>query len=88
MPDSFGIGTLALLVVIAAILAGIAVVLVRLGLIPPIRLGLREEALSSGSGRLQIVESTVVDARRRLVLVRRDDVEHLIMIGGPADLVV
>src|SRR5581483_1340423 len=29
-----------------------------------------------------------VDGRRRLVLVRRDNVEHLLMIGGPADLVV
>jgi hypothetical protein len=29
-----------------------------------------------------------VDARRRLVLVRRDDVEHLILIGGPTDVVV
>ena len=29
-----------------------------------------------------------VDGRRRLVLVRRDNVEHLIMIGGPVDVVV
>src|SRR5213083_2225871 len=26
--------------------------------------------------------------RRRLVLVRRDNVEHLLMIGGPSDIVV
>src|SRR5690606_22970669 len=26
--------------------------------------------------------------RRRLVLVRRDEVEHLIMIGGPTDIVI
>ena len=29
-----------------------------------------------------------IDQRRRLVLVRRDNVEHLILIGGPADVVV
>jgi flagellar protein FliO/FliZ len=29
-----------------------------------------------------------VDGRRRLVLVRRDNVEHLLMIGGPTDIVV
>jgi len=29
-----------------------------------------------------------VDGRRRLVLVRRDNVEHLLMIGGPSDIVV
>jgi hypothetical protein len=38
--------------------------------------------------RLGVVEAAVVDKRRRLVLVRRDSVEHLIMIGGPQDVVV
>lgn len=39
-------------------------------------------------GRLGIVEATLVDRTRRLVLIRRDGVEHLVMIGGPQDLVV
>jgi flagellar protein FliO/FliZ len=49
---------------------------------------------SSGSGarnrqpRLAVLDSAVVDARRRLVLIRRDNVEHLLMIGGPTDVVV
>lgn len=38
--------------------------------------------------RLQVLDAAAVDARRRLVLVRRDDVEHLIMIGGPSDIVI
>jgi flagellar protein FliO/FliZ len=38
--------------------------------------------------RLGVVEQATVDARRRLVLVRRDDVEHLIMTGGPVDVVI
>lgn len=38
--------------------------------------------------RLQVLDAAAVDARRRLVLVRRDNVEHLIMIGGPTDIVV
>jgi flagellar protein FliO/FliZ len=38
--------------------------------------------------RLGVVETASVDARRKLVLVRRDDVEHLIIIGGPVDMVV
>lgn len=38
--------------------------------------------------RLAVVESAMVDTKRRIVLVRRDDVEHLILIGGPADVVV
>jgi hypothetical protein len=38
--------------------------------------------------RLSVLDSAVVDARRRLVLIRRDNVEHLILIGGPTDVVV
>jgi hypothetical protein len=38
--------------------------------------------------RLAIVDAMAVDNRRKLVLVRRDNVEHLILIGGPSDLVV
>ncbi|HEY0236128.1 MAG TPA: flagellar biosynthetic protein FliO [Afipia sp.] len=38
--------------------------------------------------RLAVIDAAAVDGRRRLVLVRRDNVEHLIMIGGPTDLVV
>ena len=40
------------------------------------------------AGRLAVLESTPVDGDRRLVLVRCDDVEHLMMVGGPADVVV
>ncbi len=39
-------------------------------------------------GRIDIVETRDIDGRRKLVLVRCDDVEHLIVVGGPADLVV
>ncbi len=38
--------------------------------------------------RLAVIDAAAVDARRRLVLIRRDNVEHLIMIGGPTDIVV
>jgi hypothetical protein len=38
--------------------------------------------------RLGISEYHELDKTRRLVLVRRDNVEHLILIGGPQDLVV
>ena len=38
--------------------------------------------------RLAVVEHANVDGRRRLILVRRDGVEHLIMTGGPVDVVI
>lgn len=38
--------------------------------------------------RIGIVETAQVDGSRRLVLVRRDDVEHLLLLGGEGDLVI
>ena len=38
--------------------------------------------------RLDIVEQSAIDGRRRLLLVRRDNVEHLLMTGGPVDVVI
>ncbi len=48
---------------------------------------------SSGGGRnrqprLAVLDSAVVDAKRRLVLIRRDNSEHLLLVGGPSDVVV
>src|ERR1700759_5873590 len=38
--------------------------------------------------RLAVIDAAAVDGRRRLGLVRRENVEHLLMIGGPTDIVV
>jgi flagellar protein FliO/FliZ len=38
--------------------------------------------------RLGIVDAFDLDRQRQLVIVRRDNVEHLLMIGGPNDLVI
>ncbi len=38
--------------------------------------------------RLGLVEEASIGSGRRLLLIRRDDVEHLIMTGGPIDVVV
>ncbi len=42
----------------------------------------------AGRRRLAVVEMLPLDAKHRLVLVRRDDREHLLLIGGAADSVV
>jgi hypothetical protein len=47
--------------------------------------------LGAGRGRqprLGVLDWHSVDPRRKLVLIRRDNVEHLIMIGGPNDVVI
>jgi flagellar protein FliO/FliZ len=45
-------------------------------------------AASGGKRRLAILEVLPLDARRRLVLLRRDDTEHLLLIGQHGDLVI
>ena len=47
--------------------------------------------LASASGRqlrLAVIDSASFEGSRRLILIRRDNVEHLLMIGGPTDVVV
>ena len=38
--------------------------------------------------RLAIVDSLVLDQKRQLLIIRRDNTEHLILVGGPQDVVV
>jgi flagellar protein FliO/FliZ len=43
---------------------------------------------SGGNRRLAIVEVAPIDAKRRLVLLRRDSTEHLILLGPDRVLLV
>ena len=47
-----------------------------------------EAAARGRQPRLAVVDFAAVDGRRKLVIIRRDNVEHLLMIGGPTDVVV
>lgn len=38
--------------------------------------------------RIAVVEQTALDAKRRLVLLRRDGVEHLVLLGTAGDLMI
>jgi flagellar protein FliO/FliZ len=38
--------------------------------------------------RLVVVDSATVDGKRKVMIIRRDNVEHVIMTGGPQDLVI
>ena len=38
--------------------------------------------------RLAVVDTVSIDQKRQLLIIRRDNVEHLIMTGGPQDLVI
>jgi flagellar protein FliO/FliZ len=76
--------TLIFLFVALLALGGIAIWLVR-------RFASNRLGTNTNRGRLPrlaVIDAAAVDGRRRLVLVRRDNIEHLLMIGGPTDIVV
>jgi len=70
----------ALLLVVGLILA-LAWIARRLGVMGRI-------AIKGARRRLAIVEVLPLDAKRRLVLLRRDGAEHLVLLGVNGDLVV
>jgi hypothetical protein len=45
-------------------------------------------ATRGSHARLAVIDAADVDGRRRLVLIRRGNLEHLLMIGGATDVVV
>jgi flagellar protein FliO/FliZ len=49
----------------------------------------RQPSITRGRhARFTVVDTVPLDGRRNLVLIRRDNVEHLLMIGGPTDVVI
>ncbi len=42
----------------------------------------------SANRRLSVVEAAPLDGRRRMILIRRDDTEHLILLGPNSEVVV
>ena len=72
---------LAALVFVLALMGGLAFLLRRLGLAGPV--------MASGkAARLNVVESLPLDGRRRLVMIRRDDKEHLVILGPNSETVI
>ncbi len=91
MIDSDFISTYGNNLIIAVVGVGVALLLMAIILWLIRRRGGSSPFIRGGKNRqprLQVLDATAVDARRRLVLVRRDNVEHLVMIGGPTDIVI
>lgn len=70
------------LVFVLGLIGILAVIARRLGL------GLRVRTRPGQPRRLSLVEIMPLDAKRRLVLVRRDGVEHLLLLGPTTEAVV
>lgn len=72
----------------AAFALGIVLVLIVLGLWGLKVLTNATGRLNSTRKRLVVVDKAQVDGKRQVVIIRRDDVEHVIMTGGPQDLII
>jgi flagellar protein FliO/FliZ len=70
------------LVFVLALIGAVAWIGRRFGVIG--RLG----AGRTGARRIGVVEAVSLDAKRRLVLVKRDEVEHLVLLGPSSEVVV
>jgi flagellar protein FliO/FliZ len=81
METSVYLQFLAALAFVIALIYAIAAVVRRFGMVP----GLPRRGLAR---RLAVVEVQPLDAKRRLVLIRRDDMEHLVLLGVAGDLVI
>ncbi|MEO3429458.1 flagellar biosynthetic protein FliO [Pelagibius sp. CAU 1746] len=69
---------------VLVLIAGLAALLRRSGF------GERLAATPSSAGprRLSLVEVRPLDAKHKLILVRRDDREHLVLLGATSDLLI
>lgn len=73
----------------SAFALGIVLVLIVLGLWALKMFSRAGTTMSRGRNRrINVVDSVMVDPRRQLLIIRRDNVEHLILTGGPQDLIV
>lgn len=70
------------LVFVLGLIGGFAILAKRAGL------GNRGPIVRGKSKRLSIVESMSLDPKRRVVLIRRDDAEHLVLLGTQNEQVI
>ena len=71
------------LIFVIALIALLALIARRIGFGYPVALN-----KASNMKRLEIIETASVDGRRRLVLVRRDNVEHLLIVSQNSETVI
>jgi flagellar protein FliO/FliZ len=69
------------LIFVLALMGGLAFVLKKLGL--------AGDKLPGGDKRrLKVLESLPLDARRKVILLRKDDTEHLVILGPTGETVL
>lgn len=69
------------LIFVLGLMGALALVLKKLGLSGRVQ-------SEGGKARLKMIESLPIDSKRRLVLLQRDDVQHLVILGTNSETVV
>ena len=72
----------------SAFALGIVLVLIVLGLWSLKLITRGASHLGNTRKRVSIVDTATVDGKRQVIIIRRDNVEHLIMTGGPQDIII
>jgi flagellar protein FliO/FliZ len=70
------------LVFVLALIGVVAWVGRRMGFLGRVTMG------RTNAGRIGVVETTAIDAKHRLVLLRRDGVEHLVLLGPTSETLI
>ena len=73
------------LVFVLSLIGVIALIMRRYGLGGAIKFN---QNFRNARKRISVIDAIPVDARRRLLLIKRDDVEHLILLGTHQDLLI
>ena len=71
------------LILVLGLIGLLALIAKRFGMVPRVTIG-----RTRGDKRVNIVDVTNIDGKRRLILVRRDDTEHLILLGVNGETVI
>lgn len=77
-------GLINTLFALGAVIVGIVLVVWLLKLLS----GATGRAVRGRNRRLGVIDSLALDPKRQLLIIRRDNVEHLILTGGPSDVVI
>ncbi len=73
---------IAVLILVLGLIALLSFIAKKFGMVP------RADGRKADRKRLGVTQVASIDAKRRLVLVRRDDQEHLLLLGPERDLVI
>ena len=72
---------LAALIFVLGLMGGLALILRKMGLSGHVRTPGQEP-------RLKVIESIPIDQRRRIAIIQRDDVQHLVIFGPNGETVI